>query len=95
MAVQARLSLHLSKCHIVGNHMTRLIVYTDAEVNHFTFISNSVDPDETAHMSRLIWLYTVCQDLFQVCSVEGAYDMMKPTMTLLIDHRGHILSNTY
>ena len=25
-AVQARLSLHLSKCHIVGNHMSRLIL---------------------------------------------------------------------
>ena len=24
-AIQARLSLHLSKCHIVGNHMSRLI----------------------------------------------------------------------
>ena len=24
--VQARLSLHLSKCHIVGNHMSRLIL---------------------------------------------------------------------
>ena len=23
---QARLSLHLSKCHIVGNHMSRLIL---------------------------------------------------------------------
>ena len=24
---QARLSLHLSKCHIVGNHMSQLILY--------------------------------------------------------------------
>ena len=24
-ATEARLSLHLSKCHIVGNHMSRLI----------------------------------------------------------------------
>ena len=24
-AAQARLSLHMSKCHIVGNHMSRLI----------------------------------------------------------------------
>ena len=27
-AAQARLSLHLSKCHIVGNHMSRLILYS-------------------------------------------------------------------
>ena len=26
-AAQARLSLHLSKCHIVGNHMLRLICF--------------------------------------------------------------------
>ena len=25
LAAQARLSLHLSKCHIVGNHMSRFI----------------------------------------------------------------------
>ena len=25
--------------------------------------SNSVDPDETAHMSRLIWIYAVCKSL--------------------------------
>ena len=24
---------------------------------------NSVDPDETAHMSRLIWIFTVCKSL--------------------------------
>ena len=24
-------------------------------------MSNSVDPDETAHMSRLIWIYAVCK----------------------------------
>ena len=23
-------------------------------------LTNSVDPDETAHMSHLIWIYTVC-----------------------------------
>ena len=26
-------------------------------------MSNSVDPDETAHMSRLIWIYAVCKSL--------------------------------
>ena len=25
-AAEARLSLHMSKCHIVGNHMPRLII---------------------------------------------------------------------
>ena len=28
-AAQARLSLYLSKCHIVGNHMSRLIYMDD------------------------------------------------------------------
>ena len=27
------------------------------------WMSNSVDPDETAHMSRLIWIYVVCKSL--------------------------------
>ena len=27
------------------------------------WMSNSVDPDETAHMSRLIWIYSVCKSL--------------------------------
>ena len=26
-------------------------------------MSNSVDPDETAHMSRLFWIYAVCKSL--------------------------------
>ena len=26
-------------------------------------MSNSVDPDVTAHMSRLIWIYAVCKKL--------------------------------
>ena len=26
-------------------------------------MANSVDPDETAHMSRLIWIYAVCKIL--------------------------------
>ena len=26
-------------------------------------MANSVDPDETAHMSRLIWIYAVCKSL--------------------------------
>ena len=25
------------------------------------WLSNRVDPDETAHMSRLIWIYAVCK----------------------------------
>ena len=37
-------------------------------------LANSLDPDGMAHMSHLIWIYTVCQALFQVCSVE----MVKP-----------------
>ena len=32
-------------------------------VNLKDWMSNSVDPDETAHMSRLIWIYAVCKSL--------------------------------
>ena len=27
------------------------------------WMSNSIYPDETAHLSRLIWIYTVCKSL--------------------------------
>ena len=33
-AAQACLSLHLSKCHIVGNHMSRLICQWKMIFNH-------------------------------------------------------------
>ena len=29
-------------------------------------MSNSVDPDETAHMSRLIWIYAVRKSLLYI-----------------------------
>ena len=33
-AAQAHLSLHLSKCHIVGNHMTRVIYTRNKKEGH-------------------------------------------------------------
>ena len=42
-AAQARLSLHLSKCHIVGNHMLRV-----KSGNFGHTLANSGNPDETA-----------------------------------------------
>ena len=41
-AAEARLSLHLSKCHIVGNHMSQLIFL---EVSN-AFNSNTIGVDE-------------------------------------------------
>ena len=38
-AAQVRLSLHLSKCHIVGNHMLRL--HYTCKSKHCTLISES------------------------------------------------------
>ena len=35
--------------------------------------ANSVDPDETAHKSRLIWIYTVCKNKTLVCRVEKEF----------------------
>ena len=32
--------------------------------------ANSVDPDHMAHMSHLVWIYSV-KAFFQACSVEG------------------------
>ena len=35
--------------------------------------ANSVDPDEMAHESHLIWIYNVCPDLFTgiLCNYKG------------------------
>ena len=44
-ALQARLSLHMSKCHIVGNHMSRLI---------FPCHSGNSGSISTARMSSLL-----------------------------------------
>ena len=40
MAAQARLSLHLSKCHIVGNHMSQLIYH---QYSTYTYQSQTDD----------------------------------------------------
>ena len=39
-------------------------------------MSNSVDPDETAHMSRLIWIYAVCKCLLHVLSPVAVKELM-------------------
>ena len=52
---QARLSLHVSKCHIGGNHMSRLkcLIIAVKTIIHIvrnskTSMANSMDPDQTA-----------------------------------------------
>ena len=37
-AAEARLSLHLSKCHIVGNHMSRLIYQVVLQIYSFRIL---------------------------------------------------------
>ena len=46
---EARLSLHLSKCHIVGNHMLRLIY----DVQVLITLSSNRGSGESAHTRRL------------------------------------------
>ena len=41
-AAQARLGLHLSKCHIVGNHMTRLICSYNSTITPLYLQSRSL-----------------------------------------------------
>ena len=43
-------------------------------------MSNSIDPDEMAHMSRLIWIYAVCKSLFFV--ICGSERVKLPTVKL-------------
>ena len=41
-AAQARLSLHLSKCHIVENHMSQLIMCIEQYNLYFEFFENII-----------------------------------------------------
>ena len=57
---QARLSLHLSKCHIVGNHMSWLIYNPVGNIfyNRLVVLKTNKkkkykDPDLTKHMHRV------------------------------------------
>ena len=48
-------SLHLSKCHIVGNLMSRLINNIDFLSLSIVFaLGNSADPDKMSHMYPFI-----------------------------------------
>ena len=44
-AAQAHLSLHLSKCQIVGNHMSRFI-YFDQILHSYTFFESGREYDK-------------------------------------------------
>ena len=58
MAAQARLSLHLSKCHIVGNHISQLIIGPQREKNLSSGggggVANNIGADQPAHPRRLV-----------------------------------------
>ena len=41
--LEASLSLHLSKCHVVGNHMSRLILFRGIILNMVIPIRSSSD----------------------------------------------------
>ena len=53
-AAQARLSLHLSKCHIDGNHMSQLSYY---ESKLSKYHVDREDSDPTDIMLRLIGVF--------------------------------------
>ena len=59
-AAQARLSLHLLKCHIVGNHMSRLIYELSVSVSGDTRIINDNCCFQKYHictMSEIIYMH--------------------------------------
>ena len=43
------------------DNWTHPLLQIGVSVNNQKQMANSVDPDETARMSRLIWIYTVCK----------------------------------
>ena len=59
----------LLRCQISDDIVVCFSFLTDYRLKRSLYVklkdrkSNSVDPDETAHMSRLIWVYAVCKSL--------------------------------
>ena len=54
-------------------------------------MSKSVDPDETAHMSRLIWIYAVCKSLLlsavaviSICMLNMLFSLKTLLLLLLL-----------
>ena len=64
---QARLSIHLSKCHIVGNHMSRLkshlLTHTKAYIiaTSSTTVAHKVSFDSLRHMFSCFIYVHECQ----------------------------------
>ena len=46
--------------------------------------SNSIDPDETAHMSRLIWTYAVCKNLLLSPVAVKYWDKIQSNIILVL-----------
>ena len=50
--------INIPSPHMPSDSVTLLALQTPTDIH-----ANTVDPDETAHMSRLIWIYTVCHSV--------------------------------
>ena len=57
--LQARLSLHLSKCHIVGNYMSRL-VYVSLEILAQAIGLSTVDSETVEYFDDGIFRIRTC-----------------------------------
>ena len=68
-AEQTRLSLHLSKCHIVGNHMSRLI-YSSEFLD--TYCSHKSLRHFLGHLEQILrnWSWAVFRQAFQHISSD-------------------------
>ena len=42
-----------------GGGGAKILLYSFTAIGDYIAFANSIDPDETAHMSRLIWIYAV------------------------------------
>ena len=59
----------MSKCHIVENHMSRLIFKVKLQTA-FIMTANSINPNQTV----LFWLNTVCHIGYQCISADKQAD---------------------
>ena len=67
MAAQTRLSLHLSKGHIVGNHMSQLIFVNSRILNNKVY---GLHLSEVAYIEFLFDLFKIIGCLEAVCLTD-------------------------
>ena len=93
VAAQARLSLHLSKCHIDGNHMSRLIFRADEQTKMATRIKMP-----GADLEGIEWLKKKCITSFwsqYTFNIQYPLALRATSLTVIFDKHYHYFSISF